>query len=64
MTTNITTVTDLKNYLYECRADLENVGPDAFDVATEALRSAVHPVWGSDWGPWLSDHQHLIDEAV
>ena len=59
----ISSTTDIRTYLANCRGDLR-CGPTALDVATEALRSAVHPAWGSDWGPWLDDHQHLVDDAV
>jgi hypothetical protein len=61
----ITSVADIRTYLADCRGDLASAcGPTALDVATEALRSAVHPVWGSDWEQWLDEHQHLVDAAV
>jgi hypothetical protein len=61
----ITTVTDLKNYLYDCRADLGAIEHgEGFDRAAEAIQSAEHPAWGSDWESWLEDHQDLIDEEL
>ena len=61
----ITTVTDIRTYLANCRGDLESVcGPTALSVATEALRSSVHPAWGTDWEQWLDEHHHVVDAAV
>lgn len=57
----ITTVNDLSTYLADVRGDLT---PMDRSVAVEALRAAVHPAWGSDWEQWLSDHRHLVDEAL
>jgi hypothetical protein len=65
MSFRISSLTDIRTYLANTRGDLESVcGPTAIGVAAEALRSSVHPAWGSDWEPWLDDHQHLIDESV
>ena len=65
MSFRISSLNDIRTYLANSRGDLESVcGPTAIDVAAEALRSAVHPAWGTDWEPWLDDHQHLIDESV
>jgi hypothetical protein len=57
----ITTVTDIRTWLCNVRGDLTESETDA---GVEALRSSVHPVWGSDWEQWLDDHYHLVDEAV
>ncbi len=49
----ISSVRDIETYV-------DNECPDVVacglrDQVVEALRSQVHPVWGSDWGPWLAD---------
>jgi hypothetical protein len=60
----INNVADILTYLQNARPDLDACGPDAFELAIEALRGSVHPVWGSDWEQWLDDHRHMVDEAV
>ena len=61
----ISNVSDIRTWLTNVRPDIEQTcGTAGLDAATEALRSAVHPAWGSDWEQWLADHRHLVDEAV
>ena len=56
----ITTVRDLATWLASVRYDLD----EAERVrAVEALRTADHPRWGTDWGPWLAEHHELVDQA-
>ena len=56
----VTTADDLHTYLGNVRGDLNDAERAR---AVEALRSAVHPAWGSDWGQWLAEHHELVDEA-
>lgn len=48
----ITTLTDLQNFVRDRMGD---AGTDDVLAVTDALQSANHPAWGSDWSEWLAD---------
>jgi hypothetical protein len=49
----ITTARDLETYVQNSHPERVQWGQQ--NAMVEALRSRVHPVWGSDWTPWFND---------
>lgn len=49
--TTINSVTDIRIWIDNANPDFE--GFDAERLA-EAIRSADHPEWGTDWSDWLA----------
>jgi hypothetical protein len=62
----VTTAHDITTYLRNFRGDIAIAGSDIWKRATEALRAADHPPWGTDWKEWLDlpSTQRMIDDVA